>query len=1041
MRSARHAAVRALSADRRASGVKPPGPGLLGRLRWRAAEWDTGTAPRIAVLFAWLGVFTALSYLPHLHAHLSVAAATTGLLVDIWQVQAASVGLVFALAVFVFGLLQGRGRLTYRDFLRRTRALPLATFNVASLLFNGMVLLGLGRQVPGTASAPGRGWAVTEASVIALLAILTIVIVLAGTVRAIDPETEAEVQREHRETAVAMAARGELLQDKSVELMNGWKHPVAFLPAYSGPGLAIAFAGPGQGIVSDVSVWKLRVMGLLGPVFRRRAPVLQAWPDKLVSSGAPLLTIDASSTWLERSWARSSLSSRVVRSDRLGNALAILHGETLGHIRAGRPAETAAGMRAFCGLMGLLWQAYAAYGRAYGPDPGRAFMRYGRGPGELLDELLDDLLRAAAVSGDPAIEREASGIPRVIAREALYGELPAVVWRALAMLEGVYTSVAGELSDGGDRDMPATGLAQRRLDAPFGSLLAFTDLYLGQAIDQAASGGDVSWDRRRLPPADFLLSQLHAANEVMLRLLRRAVQFGDSATAVRVLGKWRLPDLPLARNAAEMQASAAGDGGASRRGGGLAQDLADAQGRLDAMLLRLLVTALDADRAARQKTPRPDPADGDSSGDPVADAILDRLPDGGLWRALETAIRTSDGDWTWQAQDEGITVSGEVFIGSVDTGGPLTEAFALAAIARPSLVAGTAPGRRMALERTQALITAVDQALVREAPWLVRHSRPPHDLARNADSIKEQLAEAGEAAEAELELEIRTSRVRTDIRDEAARRARTAFRERDVVGAIFARAGKTAEGGQDLQPLTVTFNADRRWFTSVDDAEWDAGSLGSQLGAALAIRSLQYLHLIAARDPEAHTVRREGAAAAVREAITDLSATAAGQERRAAANRAVVLIPDLDYDDREALQIGRAGRNGRLAAAASKELGHFGLEAEGLAAQVRGIIDGALVIQTSVRQINEAGLRERNIVVVDLARFGVLRRGSPAGTRPSEPELGLYEPPDPLRPDSGDAPAPVIGNPPGPLQVQVSLSLLADIDIQDLAAVSVIRLE
>jgi hypothetical protein len=50
-----------------------------------------------------------------------IRAATTGSLSVLWQVQATSVGLVLALVVFVFGSLpQGRGRLSYREFLRRT---------------------------------------------------------------------------------------------------------------------------------------------------------------------------------------------------------------------------------------------------------------------------------------------------------------------------------------------------------------------------------------------------------------------------------------------------------------------------------------------------------------------------------------------------------------------------------------------------------------------------------------------------------------------------------------------------------------------------------------------------------------------------------------------------------------------------------------------------------------------------------------------------------------------------------------------------------
>lgn len=1036
MRSARHAAVRALRADQRASGDRPPGPGPLGRLRWRAVARDPGTRGRLAALFAWLGLFTAVAYLPHGRAHLAIPAATTSLLAVIWQVQAATVALVFALAVFVFGLLQGRGRLTYRDFLRRTLALPLATFNVASLAFNGMVLLGLGRQVPGTASAPGHGWAVTEASVIALSSIVTIVVVLAGTVRAIDPDTEADVRREHRETAVAMAARSELLQDKSLDMMKDWRRSAAFLPTYSGPGRPVAFSGPRQGIVRDVSVWKLRLIALSGTVFRRGTPVVQVWPGKPVSAGDPLVTIDASSGRLARRWAEWSVSVRAVRTDRLETALAALHGETLEHIRAGRPTEVEDGLRAFLGLQELLWKTYAAHGRAYGPDPGRSVVRYARGPGDRIDELLDELLRAAAVSGDPAIQRQASAIPRVIAREALYQEVPAAIRQALSMLEGVYIAVVGELSDGGGRGLPAMGLAQRRLDAPFGSLLAFADPFLGPAIDQAASGAGISWDRRRLPPTDFLLGQLQAANEAMLRMLRHAVQFGDSTTAVRALAKWKMPDLPLARNAAELQASAdpspCGDSGAPQPAGGLAQALADAQDCLDAMLLRLLVTALDADRAAQQKAFPSAPGDGDGAPDPVAEAILARLPNGDLWRVLETAIRTSDGDWNWQARDEGIIVSGEVVAGSVDTLGPLAEAFALAAIACPRLAAAD-PSRELALHRAQSLITAVGQAPAREGRWLARHGCPPDEVARNADTLKERLSKSAEAAEADLELEIRASPVRADTLDKTARLARAAFRERDIVGALFVQAGKTAEEGEGLHPITVAFNADRRWFTSTDDAGWDVGALGSRMGAALAVRSLQLLHLITARDAEGRAVRLEDAAGAVREAIVSVSTSPAGTRRRPAVGRAVVLIPGLAYADRQALQIERAGQNGRLATAASRALRQFGLGGEGLAAQVSGIIDGTPVIET--------GIRQKSIVVIDLARFGVLRRGTPGGASPPEPELALYEVSDPLRPDSGDAPAPVVGDPPGPLQVQVSLSLLSGIDVKDPAAVRIIKLK
>ena len=176
MRSVRHTAKRALRKERwearRSSGIRPPWPGLRGRLRWSATARNPGIAGQLAVLAVWIGIFTGLSFL--LPGQEGISAATTSSLSVLWQVQATSVGLVLALVVFVFGLLpQGRGRLTYREFLRRTGALPLTTFNVASLLFNGMVLLALGHQqgysralfvmstLPGTAACLHKGWPVS----------------------------------------------------------------------------------------------------------------------------------------------------------------------------------------------------------------------------------------------------------------------------------------------------------------------------------------------------------------------------------------------------------------------------------------------------------------------------------------------------------------------------------------------------------------------------------------------------------------------------------------------------------------------------------------------------------------------------------------------------------------------------------------------------------------------------------------------------------------------------------------------------------------
>jgi len=454
------------------------------------------------------------------------------------------------------------------------------------------------------------------------------------------------------------------------------------------------------------------------------------------------------------------------------------------------------------------------------------------------------------------------------------------------------------------------------------------------------------------------------------------------------------------------------------------------------MLLRLFVTALDTDQAARGNVSTPAASAGAGAGDegpdPVAAAILTRLPDGSIWDVLETAIRTADGDWTWQATDDEIAVSGRVTIRSIDTLGPLIEAFAVAAIARPSLAAGPVP-RQFAIDRGPSLITAAGQVLASHSEWLRRHDCPPATATRNARSLQERLAQSAKDAGDERDREIRTSPVRADVTGKVSQLARAVFRQRDITGVLFARAGKTVLGGDGLFPLTMAINTGRSHFTADEDPEWAIDSLGRQLGAGLAALSLQLLALTAARDAQARPARPADAAAAIREAIAEASGGhLAGPGGGAGSSRTVVLIPDLDYTDRNALQIERSTQNGSLTAATKRAMGQFGIEEEGLAAQVTGTIEGTLVIETS--------LRDRNVVAVDLARFGELRRNAPDGTRPAGPEFALHQTPDSLRPTGDGAPAPVFGSPPNLLQVQISLSMTVGIKVDDPSAVRVIRL-
>jgi hypothetical protein len=458
----------------------------------------------------------------------------------------------------------------------------------------------------------------------------------------------------------------------------------------------------------------------------------------------------------------------------------------------------------------------------------------------------------------------------------------------MRQLEGVYIAVVSELSEGGLRDLPLTGLARSRLDAPFRSLLSFVNSYLGPAIDQAVAGSTTGWDGRPLPPTEFLLAQLRASNEAMLNMLRRAVQFRDSATVRRVLDAWKMPDLPLAQDAIQQAAGSGttpawGRTGTAAPAQGLAQSLSDAEADLDAMILRLLVTALDADRTAQREASPPTaqpPGGADSSHDdapgpdPAVDAILSRLPDGRLWDILDRAIQIADGDWAWQFPDDEILPAGVVRILPVDTISPLLETFALAAIARPGLVARTDLGQRLALDRGPALITAVNQALADQMPWLLRYGCTQDTADRNAADLTARLEKAEQDARRELEEEIRKNPVRPAAEDELRQVARASFRESDITGTLFAWAGRLVPGTGGLQSAEVTLTAPRSSFTAIGNGDGAMVSHGRQIGHRLAAQAFSQMMITVSQGGEKRDVRRADIATAVRDAIADVSGTA-----------------------------------------------------------------------------------------------------------------------------------------------------------------------
>ena len=942
-------------------------------------------------------------------ASAGVPAATASSLAVLWQVQAVSVGLVVTLVVFVFGLLPAgsRGMLTYRQFLRRTHAIDLTLFNVGSLLFIGLVLLGVGHQVPSTLTTAAHGWALTVATIAALLSIASIVVLLAWTVRALDPAENEAVRTEYRHRVLAQEVRREIRERASLTVTSrlSMAGVIEFSPAFLWPGGKVTTGRSSSRVVRDVSVWRLRLLGWHASRAGLGQPVLRVWPGRVVPPSAPLLTLDLSSGSLARWWARRCIRTSGVPVDQLAPVLDTLHAETLDDIRADRPVEATAGIRRVAGLCAVIWQAYAAYGLAYDQDARRAFYPYRSTIGERLMDLLDDELRAAAVSRDDKIRWDASALPRRLAGDALAERASLTIQQSLGTLLSIYSAAASDLTEDGRNALPPTRTARARVQAPFQSLLSFTHSDLARAIERAASfeldPGPASEAAGIAESARLAAAQLPVAHRLFMDMVRYAIALHDSATVREALKAWKMPELPLLSDALGTDPSTGRPAapryldspvGATTALRQLGESLGTARDDMDAMKLQLLADAIKAEAAqAADRSPhfsREKP-------DPVVTALLDYFPADRLWRALEAALRAGISHLASPFDEARITLVGALMVSDLrDATSPLAEAFALAAVSRPALTAGTRPSRGSALADGPMLKTTLDQVLATRLPWLERYGVPEDTARQRITELKDLLtATAQEARDAQDE-EIRNSPIPESAVSTAKSALRSVFHAADLAGGLLAWAGNgtgvMAPGEIGGLSVFITASAPRSYF--IDGG--DPAGVGRWLGANLAQAVLQHVLAAAASGTEAHAITAADDAVKIREAITQVRASARqenhGQGLEDAA-RVVVIIPDTPYDLKKdigvtdaapRLQVGE-GRPPEYEALA----GSLGVVGSGLA-RVIGVIDDTPVAQT--RAIT------KHLVILDVARLRRLTPRVGVDEEPTAPGLVLLPPGAPV---------------------------------------------
>jgi hypothetical protein len=803
-----------------------------------------------------------------------ISGATPSFLAVLWQVQAASVGFVFALAVFVFGLLpQTRGRVTYREFLGRSWALPLVIFNIGSLVFTGLVLLGAGHQVPRTAYAPGHGWSITVASAASLASVASILILLGRTITAIDPAASRRARNRYAHKALGRALRGELRELACLNVTLGLSGP-GIGNGGAGAGIDVCAGGGAARRVRDVALWALKLLKCHAKRKGLMEPAVRVWPGRTVTASSALITIDSGSGPVARWWARRCVRLERAPSDSLTTALEAMHAEVMDHIRAGRPVEATESIQALTDLLMPVWQGYAAYRQPYEQEPAGWFWIQGPTVAARIMRMLDAELRAAAVSTDEQIRRTSTTVPRQVAVSALRHKAAGSIRDGLAPLLSVYDAVIGDLTDGGRQPLPATGLARRRTGAPFQAVLSFTRGQLQLEIDRAVPwtpGAGLSADPVDLAAAQFAAAQVGTAHDVLLFMLRRTIQVRDTTTLKEVLPQWRMPDTSRVQQALDEasarphETSLTGDSpeppGGSAWQEELAQSLDRARNGLAAMLFRLFADALDADR---MQGPAAEP-------DEAVVTICGLLSATEPWQMLGIALQAAQQDWFRPPRDEEIVPTGVVVTSFTDPTPAMLDAFVVAAMMRPELSAGE-PDPAVAMARAEALRGAVDRVLAREMPRLQRYGVPPEIADHRGAALRDQITRAERSARRQQEDEILARPVSPAATDLLQTIAREEFRATDITGRILTWAGHAPSCATSEESrgglAAVSMTAPRAIF--LDENDGNIPEVGARLGRALADNLTYQLLEAAGTEGLATAISQEQGFVSVRAAIADL---------------------------------------------------------------------------------------------------------------------------------------------------------------------------
>lgn len=295
------------------------------------------------------------------------------------------------------------------------------------------------------------------------------------------------------------------------------------------------------------------------------------------------------------------------------------------------------------------------------------------------------------------------------------------------------------------------------------------------------------------------------------------------------------------------------------------------------------------------------------------------------------------------------------------------------------------------------LKTTLDQVPATRPPWLERYGVPEDTARQRVTELKDLLtATAQEARDAQDE-EIRNSPILESAVSTARSALRSAFHAADIAGTLLAWTGNATDAMPpgEIGGLSVFLSASAARSSFIDGG--DPAGVGRWLGTNLAQAGLQHVLAAATSGTEAHAITAADAAVKVREAITQVRASARQEnhgQRQEDAARVVVIIPDTPYDLKK--DIGVTDTAPRLQVGEGRPPEYetlyesLGVVGNGPARNLVGLIDDTPVIRTHRRHTGYTDARiTKHLVILDAARLRWLTPRPSANEEHGDPGLVL----------------------------------------------------